>query len=162
MSLTYRDRNIYSQFSNSDTTQPQDSDNLDLESLDLNPLIPDHEKASFENDDSHHDHHQYHCELENGQKTSFSEHDASATRCLKFRLRRSKVVLPAIFILVVALIGMLAWSCVNGILVLEVNMMRRDTPNPNTCEPFSTFTSYLLSSNSILQPLRLVLSPPLV
>ena len=121
-----RDRDIHSQFSDSDTIQPQAIP--DLEPLDFNPSIPVHEKVSESLEKSHH-HHYDHCE--HGQKTSFFEHDATSTSnsCHNFRLRQSKFLLPMIFVLVVvvAFIGLLFWSCVNGTPVWDVNLMRRDS-----------------------------------
>ena len=101
------------------TNQPQAI--LDLESLDFKQSIPVHEKgpASLENDSDDH-----HCE--HGQ-TSFSEHK----RCHNSRLRR--FLLPTISVLVLALLGFLAWNCVHGMPVpgWGVNLMGRATDNSN-------------------------------
>ena len=96
------------------TNQPQA--NLNLRSLDFKQSIPVHEKsldASLEN--GHHDHHH---DCEHGRT---SEHHHS---CHNIRLRR--FLLPAIFALV-ALGGLLAWSCVNwpGLPSWGVDLMGR-------------------------------------
>ena len=153
--LFYHDLDIQSQFSDSDTIPPQAI--LDLEPLDFNQSIPVHEKTSLENG------HHHHCE--HGQETLFLEHDSTScpSHNSSFRLRRFKFLLPTIFFLVVALVGLLAWSCVNGMPVLGVNLMRRDTSNTNTCELLDV-TSTCLVVTPFLQFLQLplVLSPPLV
>ena len=97
-SFNYRD--ISSQLAV--TNQPQAK--LDLGSLDFKQLIPFHEKSRQASlDNSHHEQNR-HCE--HGQP-SFSGHH----NCHNFRLKH--LLVPAILALV-ALGGLLAWSCVNG------------------------------------------------
>ena len=139
-----REIDIHSHFSDSNTIQPQAIP--DLEPLDFNPSIPVHEKVSESLEKSHH-HHYDHCE--HGQKTSFFEHDATSTSssCHNFRLRQSKFLLPMIFVLVViALIGLLSWNCVNGTPVWEVNLMRRDSES-NTSHTATTGNHTTTSGN---------------
>jgi hypothetical protein len=77
--------------------------NLDLGSLDFKQSIPFHEKsleASLDNG------HEQHCHCEHGQPSSLGHH-----ACHNIRLRQ--LLLPAVLVLV-ALGGLLAWSCVSG------------------------------------------------
>ena len=157
--LFYHDLDIQSQFSDSDIIPPQAI--LDFKPLDFNQSIPVHEKASLENG------HHHHCE--HGQETLFLEHDSTScpSHNSSFRLRRFKFLLPTIFFLVVALVGLLAWSCVNGMPVWGVNssLMRRDTStgNTNTCELLQVTSTYLVVTPFLqFLQLPLVLSPPLV
>jgi hypothetical protein len=110
--------------------QPQA--NLDLGSLHFKQSIPVHEKsldASLENS-----HHHHHCEHD---QTSFSEHRS----CHNIRLRR--FLLPAIFALV-ALGGLLAWSCVNwhGMPVWGVELMGRALGDDNSNSNESLFVQH--------------------
>jgi len=83
------------------TNQPQA--NLDLGSLDIKQSIPFHEKSRQASlDDSHYEQHR-HCE--HGPPSSSGHHS-----CHNSRLKH--LLLPALLALV-ALGGLLAWSCVN-------------------------------------------------
>ena len=115
---------IHSQLSVTD--QPQA--NLNLGSLNFKQSIPVHEKsldASLEN--SHH----RHCEHD---QTSFSEHHS----CHNIRLKW--FLLPAIFALV-ALGGLLAWSCVSwyGFPAWGVDLMGRALGDANSTSSESPF-----------------------
>jgi hypothetical protein len=105
MSYSDRDRDIHT----TNRPQLQVEAILDLESLDFNQSIPPVHKNS-------HDHH--HAQASLSGQTSFSKHN-------NFRLRR--FLLPAIFVLVLALVSLFAWSCFNGMPARGVNLMRRES-----------------------------------